>query len=532
MASDGLRLGELLRLAFARPVEWIVPPDQKAPPVEWVALDPARARVGDLLLLPSSGWDAQRAAEAVERNLAGVLLVGDRPAALPACEVPLAVLTDPTLDVRGAQRRLLTLLINQQAALMERGARIHTRLSQVVAEGGGLTGLVQKMAEIAGRGVVVQDKRLNILAAYPAGPLQSIWGEVMALLTDAGHLPAALRDRKQAAAQPQVLETPLPGNLTRLIGPIVVGDRARGYLSLVGVANDLDALDRLVVHQGMLVCAVEMARAKAVRETEKRLKGDLLAALLRADLSPRDARLWLQSMGLDIEQPHAALRFAWRGGQPPSRRRLETLVNGEVQRLGVRAIVHPMGPEVVCFCAVDADIARPETALELGQAVQQQGREEYSDAAVACGIGKPAREVAEWRRSFQQAGQALDLAQRLNADAPLYFPDLSVYRLLLQLEHNPELVAFQEEILGPLLAYEGGEELIRTLEAYFAHHGNLSQAASALYIHRNTLLYRMERIARITGLNLENPDTRLAVQLALRIYRMLDRPGGLGQNAQ
>ena len=73
-----------------------------------------------------------------------------------------------------------------------------------------------------------------------------------------------------------------------------------------------------------------------------------------------------------------------------------------------------------------------------------------------------------------------------------------------------------------MLDYEGGGELLRTLEAYFDNNGNLSQAAESLYIHRNTLIYRMERIAEISGLDLDNTETRLAVQLALRIHRMID----------
>jgi purine catabolism regulator len=118
------------------------------------------------------------------------------------------------------------------------------------------------------------------------------------------------------------------------------------------------------------------------------------------------------------------------------------------------------------------------------------------------------------------------MARRLGEQKPLYYSDLSVYRLLFQLEHSPELIAFQEETFGPLLAFEGGNELIHTLETYFEHNGNLSQTAEALFIHRNTLIYRMERIAAITNLELDKPDNRLALQLALRIYRMLGRIPG------
>ena len=92
-----------------------------------------------------------------------------------------------------------------------------------------------------------------------------------------------------------------------------------------------------------------------------------------------------------------------------------------------------------------------------------------------------------------------------------------------QLEHHPDLQAFREEILGALLSYEGSGDYIKTLEVYFEHNGNQSQAAEALFIHWNTLIYRMERISEITGLDLDHTETRLAVQLALRIHRMLER---------
>jgi purine catabolism regulator len=67
---------------------------------------------------------------------------------------------------------------------------------------------------------------------------------------------------------------------------------------------------------------------------------------------------------------------------------------------------------------------------------------------------------------------------------------------------------------------------LQTLSAYFTHHGNLSQTAEALFIHRNTLQYRMDRIAEISGFDLDNPETRLAVQLALKAYRLIHPQDG------
>ena len=112
------------------------------------------------------------------------------------------------------------------------------------------------------------------------------------------------------------------------------------------------------------------------------------------------------------------------------------------------------------------------------------------------------------------------MATRLKENKPLYYPDLSIYRLLLLLETNPELNAFQEDTLGALLLHEKKNEFIRTLEAFFEQKGNISQAAETLFIHRNTMSYRLKQISEITGLDINNSDTALEIQLALKIYRL------------
>jgi purine catabolism regulator len=521
MPPASLTFQELLRICLSEPVTWLAGEALSKRVVGWVVLASEVSQADDLVVVGSADFCRQLVDQARQRQAAGLLVLGAPLVRLELDEdLPIACAPTTPGEVQPVQRALLALLLNQRAALLERGVRIHSQLAELEAEGRGLEGLAHAMAEIAGRGVLVQDKRGRVLADAPSAVLQAIWRDVLNQLGSLESLPERLQDRRRAREQATAASQPVPGGLERLISPISVGEMARGYLSLVGLAGEFDMLDQLVLEQGTQVCALEMARLKAIREAEKRLKGDLLTALLQEDLSPRDARLWVQAMELDLEQAHVAVRFSWDGPEPPSRRRLETLVNGAVSLMNLKALVNPMGTEVVCFCQVPPQPVRPEAGLILGEAVLEQGGREYPHTPVRCGVGIPAVDMSDWRSSFRQAGQALEMARRLQAARPLFYTDLSVYRLLFQLEHNPELIAFQEEILGPLLAHEAAGEFIHTLEAFFEHNGNLSQTAEALFIHRNTLLYRMERLARITNLNLDKPDNRLAMQLALHIYKM------------
>lgn len=522
MDAPGSSLNEISRLAFSEQLQWLSPESGDESPIGWISISSPEICAGDVFLVLSKDVSTALLDSAQQKAARSVLVLGKKPpekVQIPA-GLPVAVVPGKH-DLKETQRLLLTILINQRAALQERGARIHAQLAQIEADDSGLEGLVKAMADISGKGILVQDKRGRILVECASSALATIWEDIVHHLRSLDSLPELLQDRQRAGNQPSILTQELPGGLSRLVAPITVTEVARGYLSLIGVAGEMDALDSLVAEQGVRLCALDMSRAKAIREAEKRLKGDLLTVLLQEQLSPRDSELWAQAVGLDLSQAHVCLRFAWDSQSPPSRRRLETIINGEITRLGLKAIVNPMGVEIVCFCEVEPEASRPAAALEFGQAVLDQGFLEYPEAPIRSGIGSPAQDLPAWRDSFSHAGQALEMARRFQEDKVLFFPDLSVYRLLFQFEHNPALIAFQEEILGPLLAHDGGPELLQTLEVYFEHNGSLTHASEALYIHRNTLSYRLDRISEISGLDLEKPETRLAVELALHIYRML-----------
>jgi DNA-binding PucR family transcriptional regulator len=87
-------------------------------------------------------------------------------------------------------------------------------------------------------------------------------------------------------------------------------------------------------------------------------------------------------------------------------------------------------------------------------------------------------------------------------------------RLLRELASSPDLAPF-EELVRPLVEHdrERRSDLVRTLRAYFAAGANASEAADRMFLHRNSMLYRLARIQGLTGLDLKDPGARLALQL-------------------
>ncbi len=161
--------------------------------------------------------------------------------------------------------------------------------------------------------------------------------------------------------------------------------------------------------------------------------------------------------------------------------------------------------------------------MTLAETLRQEAQRQQPQHRLAIGLGQKAVSVNQWRESYQDAQQAVELAHRLETDQPLYIGDLGVYQLLLRMPDRDSLLTFAERTLGPLLEYDerNRADLVKTLEAFFACHGNLSRTAEKLIVHRNTLLYRMNRIGEIAAMDLDRPETRLGVHLALAIRQLL-----------
>ena len=444
-------------------------------------------------------------------------------------EFPIIALQAGT-DLMQLQRTLLRLLVGNEVGVLARKAEIYQQLTRLSAENKGLESIARALAEITGKGILIQDKRMQVLAsALPSGDAGG-WENLVAWASAPANLPSELLDRKHAAAvHDPIAQSPVEVG-ERLVVPIIVRDMARGFLSILNFterplgpsgSEGFDQLDRIALEQGAAACALEMAKVKAVSETKKRLTGDLIEAVLTNSVSEVDAARWAERAGYSRAGPHIAMALQWASTEAPTLRRLETIISGEVKRGASRAVAQLREDELVLFYALHAERGFAD-AQQFAQRIYDLAHEEFPTARLALGIGRSSETLLGLRQSHREAALAMALERKLRHNRPQYFGDLGIYRLLLQLEGSPELRSFSTEILGSLLEYDRaqGTNLVETLSAYFQHNANLAQTAQALYVHRNTLLYRLQRASEIGKFDLDKAETRLAIQLALRAHEI------------
>lgn len=138
---------------------------------------------------------------------------------------------------------------------------------------------------------------------------------------------------------------------------------------------------------------------------------------------------------------------------------------------------------------------------------------------LACGISTE-RPLSQAPEAWEEARLAALASAKLHAQRPTHYASLGADRLLMLLyrDHPAQVAAFVEDTLGPLLRHDArsATPLLPTLRAFIAHGGRLRETAAEIYVHRNTLAYRLDRAAEILHTDLKDPDARLAIELALR----------------
>jgi purine catabolism regulator len=419
--------------------------------------------------------------------------------------VPLLHLPDDT-SLSEVEREIQRLVGDYEAQIERRAAQFGNQLTQRALSGAGLNGLLDLLAERTGQSV----------GCY------SVTGE-----------PRLLRGRGSARVALQTLRPTGPGNMAHLgqqiwVQPLGAGGDRLGMLALAGAS--LDDWDRMAAQQAAAAIALELAKEQAVQAAEERLRGDFVQAVLMGPPGDGEALLRRgQELGYDLRKPHAALLCSVGQSDEALSNRAAALLGNGLQALSIPAPLMRRDDGALCFVPING---RGPRLREIAERLQTRLAADLP--AVVLAFGKEAGSVAAWPRSLREAEQALVLGRQLFDHARVIdFSDLGVYRLLVLLRESPELWEFYRNTLAALAEYDRKQaaELLKTLDAFFAGLGNLARTAELLHVHRNTLLYRLKRIEEISGLDLEDPEERLALWLALKAHRVLqtlDLPDMLG----
>lgn len=422
------------------------------------------------------------------------------------------------------ERAVNTLIVNQTAQLTQRAIEIQRQLTRLAAENRDLNSLLQIVARATARPVVVHDDAGVLMAqVYPnVSRRGGMTGRALLQSLPYGAFQNWL-EREAPEVEGMILASPL-GYTTVL----KVEKRVAGYLSLVAKQEPLDDFDRLVLSYGADVCAMELAKSRAIAIAVEQARGDWIQMWLSG--TPADDDLLTvraQQSGFDVGCSFMVVVFraVTRTGAALPLESLISLVRDDMLRRQINGAVGQYVDVIVALYPLDSP-QQTGRVRRIVDEVRDQLASRTPSGLVGAGISRPADSLAALREAYREAKDAVSIANQLgDREQTTYYGDLKLFQLLLALKERnlDHLRRFYQDTLGPLVEHDERKQgdLIRTLNGFFEANGNLAKAAADLDVHRNTLVYRLERISELTGMNLDDADNRLILHLALKVQRVL-----------
>lgn len=531
-----MRLVDALQLPSLRGAQVVAGREGLEREIRWVHVvdipEPGKwVRAGQLLLTTGYAWSHDRSGRQTaqvrslaEAGLAALGLAvpryvrhfstsarreGDR-LGLPLLEIPWDIpFTQITEEVHRA-------LLGEQAELLERAEAIHRELTRVAAAAAGLQDVAASLGKLLGRSVAFEDAGGALLAHHVIADQEDevrrqtiaqarTPKRVLRTLEREGYL-EAIRRSASAVTIPAI---PALGMSARVAAPIRLAGEIVGCVWVLQGERPLGDLDRRAAEQAALVAALQIARLREIEQIEQRLGSDLVTSLLDDGVEATPQLLERAAVhGFDRDASYrvALVVFdAAHSEEPESFRRRERYAARLRRHLADRG-----APVLVAATHREIDLVLREDVSVADLRLEIEG--EPPPRVV---IGRSARGIEEIRRSCAQA-RALVPASVPGVVAE--YDALLVPRTLLgDAEARAALV---ERIFGKLRGEPRGERLAQTLLALIAAGFAQNVAARQMGIHSNTLRYRLERIERALGVDLERQEDRFTLQIAAQVLSL------------
>ncbi|ARF57696.1 PucR family transcriptional regulator [Streptomyces gilvosporeus] len=313
------------------------------------------------------------------------------------------------------------------------------------------------------------------------------------------------------------------------------GRRARGVLA-VGTAAPLGTAERYAVHSAVALLTLTTERSRALQDAEQRLGAAVLKMLLAGE--PDHARavagrlyggLLDAPFRVVVAEPvpadDQAAAGQGQGGTPAVLEALADAMDSAASRTGEAVLAVPDNSRLIVLVA-DGGAAADACAAFAAAAQARAGSQPRNGARparggtgrteqLAVGLSAPAGPTAA-ATAYRQAEAALHVARRRGRTL-VEHEDVAAGSVL-PLLADDAVRAFADGLLRALREHDatGRGDLVASLRAWLARHGQWDAAAADLGVHRHTLRYRMRRVEEILGRSLDDADVRMELWLALK----------------
>ncbi|MCF8008721.1 MAG: PucR family transcriptional regulator ligand-binding domain-containing protein [Halanaerobiales bacterium] len=424
---------------------------------------------------------------------------------------------------------ILSEILNVQTKFLEKTLNIHEVLTNTVLYENGLERLSTVLVDMIKNPVLITDSNFALMSfSIPDQFKQEISKKD---LLDS----VALNGEKETEEEiygyrckkKRIFINNKEVNLIKI--PIITPNSHFGFLFAWEFDNKINKLDLSTLKWASTIAALDILNKRSVSNVELKYKNELIYDILKGKLNNKQTIInRSKNMGMDLNNGFSVLVFELK--ELISKQfKDKGLLNENIQKTYLESAQRVINQEIIMgdlgtyLIALYPEYEDKNEIIDFSKKILNVIDQNDRDL-VTVGIGNYQEDIINLHESYSQAKRTINVAKKLNKSEQIFFfENLGVYKLLYKIDSD-EKNNFLENTIIPLLKYDKAHntELLKTLKAFFEENGNLTNVAKKIYIHYNTVHYRLTRIEKITGLSLDNPDDKLNLEIALKMLNFTD----------
>lgn len=416
----------------------------------------------------------------------------------------------------------------------------HRNFTNLVVQGQGIPEIVASLSALLETPVLLLDPGLSPLAASPhfgESPYSETLETLRVLLSS--NLP------NEPTKNLCLLE---PGQLPfrQLVIHPIQTVQLQGFLIAFSDENKDNPLPKLAVEQAVNVIRFELLKKQAVKERSRRYKNEFFTDLVEGFFTSEQEVLHRgKKYGLtdrcfffcivlkrDVITANSGIRVASPLEERGSAERdmFYEVIKREILKTGLTFTIFSKNDAIDLVVSV---AKKENEGLEMPAGLVDRLKEAIlriehnSGSPVSLGVGKPVAKLLDCPVSYKEAVEALQYGYRSKRSRFVQFYTGKELIDLFRLVPEDELLSFYEDTFVGLEGLEDKErrELLKTLSVYLENQGQIADTAKQLFIHRNTVLYRLDKLQNLTGRKFGMPGDSLRFRIAFLIEPLFKGTG-------
>ncbi len=400
-------------------------------------------------------------------------------------------------------------IFNKKVVLQEDLERATNILQEIALNSHGMEAFVESLHSITQNMVTIESEWPIIKTPEPSYP-------IIPLTDEQKHELSVL---KRPVRYTRIYQNE---NIDCIVAPIIVDHQYYGNITSWGVHSNHISMDIAVLEQASFFVSLEFLRLKVRHDTEQQYKSDFMRELLfNNNITKNDMLEWGGKYYITEHMKYTCILIQIEK-ENESQSDVMKLIN-EVYLIlqnKYHNVLLGIVRGKICIIQQTKNLSQLKQDLSIMKSIINEKRSIFT--TVCIGVGDTQLGIKGIRSSFNQAEQAVKLALITKGTQNIvFYKELGIYCLLEPLKSTDQLMEFFENTLGKLIKDKGKKELIHTLQEYFNENEVLTKTADKLFIHVNTLKYRLKQIENITSLSFKSSEDKFSIFLGLKIYNLI-----------